>query len=61
MSKKENTATRGTDGTKTKNKGESKQTTQKGALSVPKNKGKHKKDDSDGAERNTTKKQSNSI
>ena len=41
MSKKENTATKGTDGTKTKNKGESRQTNQKGALSVPKNKGKH--------------------
>lgn len=61
MSMKDNTGNRGTDGTKTKNKGESKQTEQKGALSVTKNKEKHKKDNSDGAGRNTTKKQSNSI
>lgn len=41
----------------TKSKGESKETNQKGALSTSKkNQAKHKKDDSDGAERNTTKK-----
>jgi hypothetical protein len=61
MSTKNNTGNRGKDGAKTRNKGESQRTNQKGALSVPSNKGKHKKDDSDGAERNTTKKQANSI
>lgn len=62
MSRKENTDNRGTDGTTTKNKGESQQTHQKGATSVSsQNRGKHKADESDGAEKNTTKKQSNSI
>ena len=45
-----------------KNKGESGQNNQKGAIGITKHsKPKHKKDDSDGAEHNTTKKQSNSI
>jgi hypothetical protein len=62
MSKKDNVASQGTDGSKTKHKGESQQSHQKGAQSVSsKNKGKHKKDESDGAEKNTTKKQQNSI
>ena len=46
----------------TKNKGESGQNNQKGAVGISKHsKAKHKKDDSDGAEHNTTKKQSNNI
>jgi hypothetical protein len=62
MSKKDNTGSKGTDGTTTKNKGESQQSRQKGAQSVSsKNKGKHKKDESDGSDTNTTKKQQNSI
>ena len=62
MSSKNNTADKGTDGTTTKNKGESEQSHQKGAKSVSsKGSGKHKKDESDGADHNTTKKQSNSI
>ena len=44
------------------NKGESQPKIQKGAKTTSnKKKGKHEKDDSSGAERNTTKKQSNSI
>ena len=59
---KDNTANQGTDGTTTKNKGESQQSQQKGAKSVSDNDtGKHKKDDSDGDVKQTTKKQSNSI
>lgn len=59
---KENTASQGQDGTTTKNKGESQQSHQKGAKSVSqKDSGKHKKDESDGADHNTTKKQQNSI
>jgi hypothetical protein len=55
MSNKENSGTK-------KSKGESSSTNQKGALSTSKkNQPKHTKDDSDGAGRNTTKKQSNSI
>jgi hypothetical protein len=62
MSNKDNAGSKGNDGTTTKNKGESQQSHQKGAKSVSaNNKGKHKKDESDGAEHNTTKKQSNSI
>lgn len=45
-----------------KNKGESGTNNQKGAVGISKHsKPKHKKDDSDGAKRNTTKKQANSI
>jgi hypothetical protein len=55
-------ANKGTDGTKTNSKGESKQSPQKGAPGVSnKTKGTHKKDESDGAAKNTTKKQQNSI
>jgi hypothetical protein len=62
MSKKENTASQGNDNTTTKNKGESQQSHQKGAKSVAKrDTGKHKRDESDGADHNTTKKQANSI
>ena len=56
MNKKDNNADN------KKNKGESRQNNQKGAIGISKHsKAKHRKDDSDGAERNTTKKQSNSI
>jgi hypothetical protein len=62
MSKKDNAGNKGQDGTVTKHKGESQPSKQKGSKSVGSNsKGKHKKDESDGAEHNTTKKQSNSI
>ena len=62
MSNKDHVANEGSDGTETKNKGESQQSHQKGAPSVSKtDTGKHKKDESDGADKNTTKKQSNSI
>ena len=62
MSKRDNVANRGTDGTTTKNKGESQQSQQKGAKSVAsQDSGKHRADESDGASRNTTKKQSNAI
>lgn len=62
MSNKDNTASKDSDGTTTKNKGESQQSHQKGAKSVSKkDTGKHKKDESDGAEHNTAKKQQNSI
>ena len=61
-SNKDNTASKGNDGTTTKNKGESQQTHQKGAKSVAsQDRGKHKADDSDGDTKQTTKKQSNSI
>ena len=62
MSNKDNVGSQGNDGSTTKNKGESQQSHQKGAESVSKqDTGKHKKDESDGAEKNTTKKQANSI
>jgi hypothetical protein len=62
MSNEKNVGSKGTDGTTTKNKGESQQSNQKGAKSVSnKGKEKHTKDESDGAEKNTTKKQQNSI
>lgn len=62
MSTKDNAGNKGIDGTTTKHKGESQQSHQKNAQSVGKHdKGKHKKDESEGAEHNTTKKQSNSI
>jgi len=62
MSNKDHTASQGNDGTTTNNKGESQQSHQKGAKSVSKHDtGKHKKDESDKAGKNTTKKQSNSI
>ena len=59
---KENIGSKGADGSTTNNKGESQQSNQKGAKSVSnKDTGKHKKDESDGGDRNTTKKQQNSI
>ncbi|TDH20645.1 hypothetical protein EXU57_21245 [Segetibacter sp. 3557_3] len=62
MAKNENTGSKGKDGTTTNNKGESQQNPQKGAAGVSKkDTGKHKKDESDGADHNTTKKQENSI
>jgi hypothetical protein len=62
MSNKEHAANEGLDGSTTRHKGESQQSHQKGAKSVgSQDKGKHKKDESDGAEKNTTKKGANSI
>ncbi len=59
---KNNSGIKGQDATTKKNKGESQESRQKGAKSVGRNsKGKNKKDDSDDADHNTTKKQSNSI
>ncbi len=59
---KDNVGSKGQDDSTTKNKGESQQSHQKGAKSVAKHdQEKHKKDESDGAEKNTTKKQQNSI
>ncbi|HEX8460439.1 MAG TPA: hypothetical protein VF623_03380 [Segetibacter sp.] len=62
MSNKNHSDNQGNDGTTTKNKGESQQSHQKGAKSVSKHDtGKHTKDESGGAGKNTTKKQENSI
>jgi hypothetical protein len=61
MPTKKNSGSEGIDDTKTKEKGESQQSKQKGAPSVNRKESKHTKDDSDGAEKNTTKKQKNSI
>ncbi len=62
MSSKDNVANQGKDRSTTKNKGESQQSHQKGAKSVSnQDTGKHKRDESDGADKNTTKKQGNSI
>ena len=62
MSNKEHMAHDGLDGSTTKHKGESQQSHQKGAKSVAKHEtGKHKKDESDGADKNTTKKGANSV
>ena len=59
---KNNAGNQGQDGSKTNHKGESQQSHQQGAQSVGSHsKGKHKKDKSDGADHNTSKKQSNSI
>ena len=59
---KNHSGSQGNDNTQTKNKGESQQSHQKGAASVSKrDTGKHTKDESQGADKNTTKKQSNSI
>ena len=60
--KKEHAGHEGTDGTKTKHKGESQQSRQKGAESVShQDAGKHTKDKSHGADKNTTKKGENGI
>lgn len=67
MSNKDHSGSRGSDGSTTKSKGESQQTHQKGAKSVSKKDGgknttgKHTKDQSGGADHNTTKKQENAI
>jgi hypothetical protein len=62
MKQKNNNGSQGQDGTATKHKGESQQTQHKGAPSVSKKgNGKHSKDESGGAQKNSTKKQSNSI
>jgi hypothetical protein len=61
MSTKTNSASEGVDGTKTKAKGESQQSHQKGAKSVSGKGMKHTKDESSGSKTNTTKKQQNSI
>jgi len=62
MSSKNHSGSKGNDGATTRNKGESQQSHQKGAKSVSKkDTGKHTKDESHGAEHNTTKKQKNSI
>ena len=62
MKQKNNSGSMGNDGSATKNKGESQQSQHKGASSVSKKaSGKHTKDESHGAEKNTTKKQGNSI
>lgn len=62
MSKKEHTANEGLDGSRTGNKGESQVSHQQGAKSVGnRDTGKHKKDESDGSDRNTTKKGANSV
>ena len=61
MTTKKNSATEGLDGTKTKEKGESQQSKQKGAKTVSSKGNKHTKDESDGAKKNTTKKQQNAI
>ena len=61
-SKKEHSAHEGLDGSTTTRKGNSKQNPQPGAHGIAKkDTGKHTKDDSGGAKKNTTKKQSNSI
>jgi hypothetical protein len=63
MSKhQQNSGSKGIDGTATKNKGESQQSHQKGAPSVSKKTlPRHTKDESGGADHNTTKKGANSI
>jgi hypothetical protein len=61
MSTQRNSGEEGVDGTKTKSKGESQQSKQKGAPSVSGKNMKHTKDDSDGSAKNTTKKQQNSV
>lgn len=62
MGTKTNVADQGIDGTKTKHKGESQQSKQKGAPSVSKKDSKHKKDESGGGSpKNVEKKQQNSI
>lgn len=61
MSTKTNSGNEGVDGSKTKEKGESQQSKQKGAKSVSGKDMKHTKDESGGAKENTIKKQQNSI
>ena len=62
MKQKNNAGNKTANGTKSKLKGESQQSPQKGAPGVSKKAaGKHTKDQSGGASNNTTKKQQNSI
>jgi len=62
MKQKNNAGEKAADGTKSKLKGESQQSPQKGAIGVSKKSaGKHTKVESGGAAHNTTKKQQNSI
>jgi hypothetical protein len=62
MTTKTNSGSEGIDGKKTKAKGESQQSHQKGAKSVSGKGMKHTKDDSGGGSKtNTTKKQQNAI
>ena len=62
MKQKNNSGSNGQDGTKKKNKGESQLSQYQGAPGVSKkSSGKHSKDDSGGTEKNTAKKQENSI
>ena len=62
MKQRNNAANKSGDGTKSKVKGESQQSPQKGAPGVSKKgAGKHTKDQSEGAVHNTTKKQQNSL
>lgn len=60
--KKDHAGSGGNDDTETRHKGESQQSHQKGAGSVSKrDTGKHTKDKSEGADKNSTKKGANSI
>ena len=62
MKQSNNAGNKSADGTKSKVKGESQQSPQKGAPGVSKKgAGKHRKDQSEGAVQNNTKKQQNSI
>jgi len=62
MNKKDHSGSQGNDGSTTRHKGESAVNKQKGAPGVSKkDTGKHTKDESGGAKKNTTKKQGNSI
>lgn len=60
--RKDNSGQRGNDGSETRHKGESRQSQQAHAPSTGKNEGgRHRKVDSEGASKNTTKKGPNSI
>jgi hypothetical protein len=62
MKQENNSGKKGSNGTNTNNKGESQHSKQRHAQTVStKSAGKHTKDESHGADENTTKKQSNSI
>jgi hypothetical protein len=61
-SRKDHSGFRGNDGSETRHKGESRQSQQANAPSVSKrDSGRHTKDESQGAKKNTTKKGPNSI
>ncbi|RYY61762.1 MAG: hypothetical protein EOO12_14080 [Chitinophagaceae bacterium] len=60
--RKDSSGHRGTDGSETRHKGESRASQQTGAPGVGKqDTGRHRKDESEGARRNTTEKGPNSI